>query len=393
MKQIDNKYKIAISYLYKIEPFTVSGCLAVITLLLVKSSSCLAQSPFEGLEPLFTEPKRYVAYYIEDAPVVDGDIGEAEWELAEWSDYFVDIEGDSKPNPAFETRVKMLWSDSCLFIAAQMEEPHVWATLKQHDAVIFYDNDFEVFIDPENTTHQYYEIEVNAFNTLFDLYMPKPYRNNSDALITWHVDSFRSAVKIQGTLNDPKDVDIGWMLEMAIPFRSVSMGNKPKVPTEGSFWRINFSRVEWETEVIEGEYIKRKDEKGKPLQEHNWVWSPQGVINMHYPERWGYLQFMRIKNDSLEKTPDLPYAEKQKRYLWLIYYKQKEFYQQHSKYADSFEKIGLAELIQESTFLLEDGLNKVEMEAGRYQFLAVIQGPDQLRWSINQEGLIQLLNK
>ena len=30
---------------------------------------------------------------------------------------------------------------------------------------------------------------------------------------------------------------------------------------------------------------------GKYVPEFNWVWSPQGVINMHVPERWGYVFF------------------------------------------------------------------------------------------------------
>jgi len=33
--------------------------------------------------------------------------------------------------------------------------------------------------------------------------------------------------------------------------------------------------------------------KGKPIPEFNWVWSPIGVINMHVPNRWGYLYFKK----------------------------------------------------------------------------------------------------
>ena len=71
----------------------------------------------------------------------------------------------------------MLWDDSCLYIAAQMTEPQIWATLKQHDEVVFHDNDFEFFIDPGNTTQPYFEVEVNAFNTIFDLLLTRPYRD------------------------------------------------------------------------------------------------------------------------------------------------------------------------------------------------------------------------
>lgn len=51
-------------------------------------------------------------------------------------------------------------------------------------------------------------------------------------------------------------------------------------------WRLNFSRVEWDVDVVDGRYVKSK----KP--EHNWVWTPQGAIAMHMPEMWGYVRFV-----------------------------------------------------------------------------------------------------
>ena len=52
------------------------------------------------------------------------------------------------PSPRFRTRVKMLWDDNYLYIAAELEEPNVAAKLTERDSVIFHDNDFEVFIKP-----------------------------------------------------------------------------------------------------------------------------------------------------------------------------------------------------------------------------------------------------
>ena len=60
---------------------------------------------------------------------------------------FVDIQGATQPRPRFRTRAKMLWDDEYFYIAAELEEPHVWATLTEHDSVIFHDNDFEVFLE------------------------------------------------------------------------------------------------------------------------------------------------------------------------------------------------------------------------------------------------------
>ena len=72
-------------------------------------------------------------------------MNESDWKKAPWSDDFVDIEGSTRPAPRFRTRMKMLWDSQNLYIAAEMDEPDVWATLTQHDSVIFRDNDFEVF--------------------------------------------------------------------------------------------------------------------------------------------------------------------------------------------------------------------------------------------------------
>ncbi|TXK24933.1 hypothetical protein FVR03_22125 [Pontibacter qinzhouensis] len=369
--------------------FNAKGLLCfVLFLLLLATTAGRAQSSFAGLEPLFTQPKSYTAYFAEKAPIIDGNINDDVWKKVSWSERFEDIEGDAKPKPSFDTRVKMVWNDTHLFIAAELKEPHVWATLKQHDEIIFHDNDFEVFLDPENTTHGYYEIEVNALNTIFDLFLPKPYRNGGSAMIPWNLDKLQSAVQVQGTLNSPKDTDQGWTVEMAIPFRSVSMGNDTKVPREGSLWRINFSRVEWDIEVKNGKYVKKKDKSGQPLPEHNWVWSPQGVVNMHYPERWGYLHFTKQKAGTREVDFKLPYAEKQKNYLWLVYYRQKEYYEKHQLYATSLGQLGFEE---EERVVIENHTNQLQLEATKHQFMATIQGPDNAVWSINQEGLIQKL--
>ncbi|MDB5112780.1 MAG: hypothetical protein JWR67_3894, partial [Mucilaginibacter sp.] len=134
-------------------------------LIIFVSFNSFGQLPFQKFGNLFTTPQNYVITYTKVPPLINGDINDAVWQQAKWTNDFVDIEGDVKPNPKWQTNVKMLWDDSCLYIAAQIHDPNVWATLKQHDEVIFQDNDFEVFINPNNTTHQYFELEFNALNT------------------------------------------------------------------------------------------------------------------------------------------------------------------------------------------------------------------------------------
>jgi len=216
---------------------------------------------------------------------INGHLAKPEWLIAAWSEPFVDIEGDKKPNPRFLTRMKMLWDDQHLYIAAQMEEPHVWATLTKTNSVIFHDNDFEVFIDPDGDALNYVELEVNAFNTIWSLLLPKPYRDGGGPLENWHLKDVKTAVQIQGTINNPEDIDEGWSVEIAVPWSDLKDIALP--PKPGDTWRINFSRVEWDTDIVNHSYTKVE---GHP--EHNWVWSPQGMIDMHQPEQWGYVKFV-----------------------------------------------------------------------------------------------------
>lgn len=359
----------------------------VITSLAITPLMAVAQSPFKGLENLFTMPLNYTVKHINMPPVIDGDINDKVWENAAWTTQFRDIEGDLKPHPPLQTQVKMLWDDSCLYIAARLQEPNVWAYQKHHDDIVFHDNDFEVFVNPKNNTHQYFEFEVNAINTVFDLFLNKPYRDWGEAMISWNAPGLRTAVKVQGTVNDPSDTDQGWTVEMAIPFKSLFTGNYLRTPIEGSLWRINFSRVEWDTKAVNGRYVKNIDPKSYPHPEHNWVWSPQGVIDMHFPERWGYLQF--TLTDTGKITFKLPYAELQKRYLWLVYYRERLWGRTHDKFLLTLKKLGLP-----GTVIVDDRPNTLKLEATDHQFMALISDKkDGITWTINREGLVQQLFK
>ncbi len=279
-------------------------------------------------------PKHYVCYKTENPIIIDGKLDESVWGNAQWTDEFVDIEGDLKPQPKYRTSVKMLWDDEYFYIAGRMEEPNVWATLTKRDAVIYYDNDFEVFIDPDGDTHEYYELEINAFNTVWDLLLTKPYRDNGTAINAWDIQGLKTAVYIDGTINNPSDRDNGWTVEIGIPWSVLGQcAHKAAPPKNGDQWRGNFSRVQWQIEIQNGKYVKKiNPDTSKPFPEDNWVWSPQGLIAMHYPEMWGIVQFTDKPAGSglvsFKEDVDL-YANYA---LYQIYYKQKNYFLEHGHY-------------------------------------------------------------
>jgi hypothetical protein len=281
------------------------------------------------------EPQHYVSHHTAEPIELDGRGDEAAWESAAWTEKFVDIEGDRKPLPTYRTRAKMIWDDEYLYVFARLDEPHVWGTITKKNAVMFHDNDFEVFIDPDGDNHDYYEFEMNALNTIWELSLDRPYMDGGPLHNPNNIDGVRTAVFIDGTLNDPSDTDRGWSVEIAFPWKGLARhrGAAHSPPRDGDQWRVGYSRVEWKTDIVEGKYVKRKG------REDNWVWSPQGLINMHRPERWGFVQFSTNTPGSVAfaADPTLPARD----WLMGIYHRQRAYRAKFSHYADTIEQLGL----------------------------------------------------
>lgn len=167
----------------------------------------------------------------------------------------------------------MLWDDDYFYDAAELIEPHIWATLKDHDDIILYNNDFELFLDLDGDTLNYCEIEMNALTTVWDLILTKPYRDKPKVIDSWHVYGLRKAVKIYGTLNDPSDIDDKGTLELAIPWKVMEeLSNHPGVPVNGEQWRINLMRVNHKIDIANGEYKHKVNPKtNKPFPNFNWI--------------------------------------------------------------------------------------------------------------------------
>lgn len=203
-------------------------------------------------------PQKYIVCKAEGSIKIDGLADDEAWKNVPFTNSFIDIEGVKTPK--FDTKVKMLWDEQYFYVYSTMQEPHIWGDLYQRDTVIFYNNDFEVFIDPSMDTYHYGEIEINALNTVWDLKLDKPYRVGGNADNSWNLNELVSAVKIYGTLNNPNDIDSCWNVEMAIPIDKLMKlkDSNEDHPKEGEQWKVNFSRVEWDFDVVHGCYDRKK---------------------------------------------------------------------------------------------------------------------------------------
>ncbi len=361
--------------------------LFLMPLLLVVAAQAFPQPAIEW------SPSHYVCYRVDQPLKIDGVLDEAVWQQATWTDDFVDIEGHLKPLPRLRTRVKMLWDEAFFYIAAELQEPDIWGTLTERDAVIYYDNDFEVFIDPNGDTHEYYEFEINALGTEWDLFLVKPYRDGGPALNGWDIAGLQSAVSLDGTINNPSDRDVGWSIEIAIPWRALKeCAHKESPPLTGDIWRVNFSRVQWQLELEDGQYKKKTNPAtGESLREDNWVWSAQGLIRMHYPEMWGFVQFADAVagGDRVRYKPDP--EEEVRISLRRLYYKQREYYEKNHRYASDAYDLGLHLKLPKSEWrdnLFAGFIWPPIIHQTPALFEAYVQNEEGVRWHIRQDGYI-----
>lgn len=294
-------------------------------------------------------PEQYVVYKTDTPPKVDGKIDDPAWADVPWTQLFVDISTDVVPR--FETKAKLRYDNHFLYVAAHIEEPHVWANITEtchclnntQDQVIFHDNDFEIFTNPDGSTHFYKEFEMNARNQTWDLLLQRPYDDGGGENST-RVDGkdgfdmqppLFCGTAVEGTINDPRTIDKGWSVEVALPLKKLAFNQLMNVnvpPKDGDFWRMDFSRVEYTVKIVGDHY-----EKVPHVPEDNWVWSKIGVIDMHNPDRWGMLQFSTARPGTAEvvKNPEWPLREQ----AMAAYYAEHGYKTKHGRYTADLGKL------------------------------------------------------
>ena len=354
----------------------------IICFLLSIAIGCSKDSAIElDLSNSLIIPKKYSINYSKSKLDIDGKDDESGWKQAHKTSLFIDIANNQKPSQ--KTYMKMLWDKENLYIYARLYEKHIWGDIIQRDAVIFKNNDFEIFLKPSQNHNYYGEIEINALGTVWDLLLDKPYRLGGKANTNWNIENLNSAVYISGTINDFSDEDNYWSCEMSIPLNEIIKinGTDYNNVVAGDIWRANFSRVQWEHDIIDGIY-SRKKVNGKLKREYNWVWSRQGQINMHIPENWGFIYF-NDKNE-INKDFDLKIDIKTEQYGYALFekIKYKELKYLNDKTID--------ERIQFNSNTLKNNNIGAEFIKTKDGFLIKCKNQiDDLIYIINQDGIVR----
>lgn len=277
----------------------------------------------EKLDLLLATPPQYRAVKTNQAMVVDGFANEAIWKEIPFTSRFRDIAGGSASNTS---ALKLCWDEQYLYVFAQLEQSQLWASLTKKDTAVFMDNALEFFIDMDGDMQQYIEFQINALGTTWDLILSKAYRDGGKQDSDFDFPGLKKAIRLRGTLNQPGDIDEGWDVELAIPL----------APRKGQIARMNFSHVNWKLEAVNGSYQKQKDAAGRIVQPDYLVWSPQGRVDLHMPERWGYVLFAEEAGSASFISAETLEIQ---RSLWKYYYLQRDHREQYKQYAKGLDEL------------------------------------------------------
>ena len=260
---------------------------------------------------------RYLCKRARRAPVIDGHLNDPVWLAAERSPRFVDMVSGAPG--FFDTRAAAAWDDEHLYVAFWVEEPFVRAELTERDSLIFQENDIELFIDGGDC---YYEFEINALGTIYEVFFvwkdafrkgsrfespefdvhsrqaftfggdfdrnPRSFWRGTHprgvrwAFLDWDLPDLKSAVQVDGKINDDSVVDRGWTVELALPWSGMKKlaNGRALPPRPGDVWRMFFGR-------FEKLYVA-----GEELSPHPaWCWNKHGIYDTHRPECFTKVEF------------------------------------------------------------------------------------------------------
>lgn len=238
--------------------------------------------------------------------IIDGNVDKYPWNRATWSPRFVDMVTGV---PGFlDTRCALLWDDSHLYVAFRIQEPNIQAEMTQRDERVYLENDVEIFIAGDDC---YYEFQINALGTVYEVFYiwqqaytkgsrfdvpefdllnrsvdvlggfqdssryEKHPRGKRWAFMDWDFPELKTAVKLDGNLNDSSKVDKEWTVETAFPWKGMEgLFNPGTLPLHaGDCLRMDLSRFE-----------KLSFNGHTPDIHPGWSLNAHGVYDSHIPE-------------------------------------------------------------------------------------------------------------
>lgn len=217
----------------------------------------------------------YVCRRAAGAIVIDGKLDEEAWKRADMPWFYVP---ETKKTPISRTEAKVLWDDDYLYVVYRAFDKDVWSTFTKRDDLTCQEDCLECFIQPDPSKPNYYNFEINALGTILDAYSLRKLAGGymHHRWGPWNCEGLKVGITVDGTLNDPSDVDKAWQMEIAIPFAELPSLNG-KRPKPGDVWNFLLARYDYSVYLEEGVELSCS--------------APIERVDFHETSQWGRLKF------------------------------------------------------------------------------------------------------
>ncbi len=201
-------------------------------------------------------------------PIIDGEIGDAEWQDAAVIPRFVDMQGNS--NLTRRTTVRVGQGEDGLLVAFECfdaDAGNLRANIRERDGALWTDDCVELFLDPAGKRESYLHFIVNAAGALYDERGGDP---------SWSRYWVAEVGRRPGA----------WCAEVYVPFAAldISVADPP-----GDTWAANFNR-------------ECPTRNGRPQELSGW--SPT-FGNFGVSSHFGVLRGMKVDVDGYPAQPEI----------------------------------------------------------------------------------------
>ena len=231
------------------------------------------EATIRKLFPMLGETNPAVrSVHTDEKIIIDGNLTEAVYQKAPRNILKNSVDKARIEDLNYETTTQVFHDNSHLYIAFRSGDRDIHSSFSKRDEHLWKEEAVEVFIDTDDEPNNYVEIEVSPKNVLFDSYIVDPANIDVEATRKFDLSNIQTAVSVEGSVNNRKDKDQQWTVEIAIPFSELVDNFHPEKLSEYK-WKINFYRINRDTSELQF-----------------MSWSPTEG-SFHRPERFGQLTF------------------------------------------------------------------------------------------------------
>ena len=210
--------------------------------IVLAAACCLLCAVASQTDPAET-PRRTLRIPRTEDFTVNGTGDATSWQKATWEP----LHRRTPDGHPYETRVKMLYSRTGLYVLMEAEDRTITATMTEDFLDLWNEDVFEFFFWPDERHSIYFEYEISPLGFELPILIP-----NLDGRFLgwrpWHYEGARKTQKATTVTGGPQRSHAAitaWKAEVFVPYELLKpLTNVP--PQPGTRWRANFYRVDYD---------------------------------------------------------------------------------------------------------------------------------------------------